>query len=328
MKTKFDSLLSRCLAVAVLSAICATKLQAAPLKIAYSDWPGYTLLEVAKQKGWFKEAGVDVELDWFDYLPSLDAFSANKVDCVCAVATDAQVTGANGGKSKIIGMIDYSDGNDMIVGKPGINSIKDLKGQKVGVELTLVEHLLLLQGLKVNGMSQSDVTLVNTSTNQTPQTLASGSVAAIGAWYPISGQALKQVPGSKKLFTSADAKGLIYDVFAVNPTSLAEHKADWIKVLKVYSRCVDYINDPKTKEDAVKIMAAKVGVKPEDYIINIPGTHFLNITESKKVMKKGDGLDSLYGSMAIGDKFNLDNAVYKTSQKPEDYIVASLVEGL
>ena len=39
--------------------------------------------------------------------------------------------------------------------------IKDLKGQSVGVEVTLVEHLLLLRALEANGMKQSDVTLVN-----------------------------------------------------------------------------------------------------------------------------------------------------------------------
>ena len=133
----------------------------------------------------------------------------------------------------------------MIVGKPGINSIKDLKGKKVGVEVTLVEHLLLLKALEANGMTQSDVKLVNTPTNETPQTLASGKVAAIGAWYPISGQALKAVPGSKALFTSADAKGLIYDVLAVNPTRYAKHKEDWAKVVGVYYKCVDYLHDPE-----------------------------------------------------------------------------------
>ena len=163
---------------------------------------------IAKQKGWFKDAGLDVDLVWFDYLPSLDAFAAGKVDAVTAVATDALVSGANGAKSKIIALLDYSDGSDMIIGKPGIESIKDLKGQKVGIEATLVEHLLLLEALKQNGMTQSDVEIVNTATNETPQTLASGKVAAVGAWYPVSSQALKQVPGSKKLFTSSDAKGL------------------------------------------------------------------------------------------------------------------------
>ena len=32
---------------------------AEPLKIAYSDWPGWVAWEIGVQKGWFKEAGVD-----------------------------------------------------------------------------------------------------------------------------------------------------------------------------------------------------------------------------------------------------------------------------
>ena len=306
----------------------AATLHAAPLKIAYSDWPGFTILEVAKQKGWFKEEGVDVELLWFDYLPSLDAFAAGKVDGVTVVATDALVSGANGAKSKFIALLEYSDGNDMIIGKPGIDSIKALKGQKVGLELTLVEHMLLLKALEMNGMKQSDVELVNTSTNDTPQTLASGKVGAVGAWYPVSGPALKQVPGSKKLFSSADAKGLIYDVLAVSPTSLAKNKTEWERVVKVYYKCVDYIKDPATRDEAVKIMAAKVGAKPEEYAENIPGTHFLTLTEAKAALKKGDGLDSIYGSMAVGNKFNLDNKVYKVSQKAENYVAPSIIMGL
>src|SRR4051812_42823812 len=53
-----------------------------PLRIAYSDWPGWVAFEVGIQKGWFKAEGVDVEFSWFDYLPSMDAFSAGKVDAV------------------------------------------------------------------------------------------------------------------------------------------------------------------------------------------------------------------------------------------------------
>jgi NitT/TauT family transport system substrate-binding protein len=313
---------------AALAFALAANLHADPIKLAYSDWPGYTVMEVAKQKGWFKDAGLDVELVWFDYLPSIDAFSANKVDGVMIVASDALVAGATGGKSKIVGLVDYSEGSDMIVGAPGVESIKDLKGKKIGIEVTLVEHMLLLQALKDNGMTQSDVELINTPTNDTPQVLASGKVSAIGAWYPISGQALKQVANSKPLFTSAQAKGLIYDVIAVNPTSFAKHKDDWTKIVSIYYKCVDYLKDPKTQDDAVKIMAAKVGANADDYAKNIPGTHFLTLTEAKTAFKKGPGLDSIYGSMVIGNKFNMDNKVYKVSQKPESYLFPGVVAGM
>lgn len=302
--------------------------KAEPLKIGYSDWPGFTLLEVGKQKGWFKEAGVDVDLIWFDYLASIDAYSAGKIDANTVVATDALGAGATGAKGKFIALLDFSEGSDMIIGQPGVDSIKDLKDKKVGVEFGLVEHLLLLQALKENGMKQSDVTLVATATNDTPQTLASGQVSAVGAWYPVSGQALKQVAGSKKLFTSAQAKGLIYDVLEVNPSSLAQHRDEWTKVAKVYYRCVDYLKDPQTQQEAIKIMAAKVGADPAEYAKNVPGTHFLTLSEAKAALKKGPGLDSIYGSLAIGNQFNLDNKVYKETQKAEDYVAPSIVKGL
>jgi NitT/TauT family transport system substrate-binding protein len=304
-------------------------LSAATLKIGYSDWPGYTVFEIAVQKGWFKDAGVDAQMIWFDYGPSIDAFSAGKIDADCIVASDAMGAGATGAASKFIAIIDYSEGSDMIIGKPGINSIKDLKGQKVAIELGLVEHFLLLEGLKRNGLSQSDVTLVNTPTNNMPQTLASGSVAAVGAWYPISSQALLSAPGSKRLFTSADAKGLIYDVLAVNPTSLATNHDDWAKVAAIYYKCVAYLMDPKTRDDAIKIMAAKVQQKPDDYAKNVPGTHFETLAEAKANYKGDAGAAiNLHDSMALSDKFSLDNAVYKVSQKPEDYLSPSIVLAL
>ena len=136
------------------------------------------------------------------------------------------------------------------------------------------------------------------------------------------------MPGAKKLFTSAQAKGLIYDVLEVSPTSFAQHKDDWTKVVKVYYKCVDYLKDPKTQEDAVKIMAAKVGTDPAEYAKNIPGTHFLAVSEAKNALKKGPGLDSIYGSLSAGNQFNLDNKVYPDSQKPEDYVAPSILKGL
>ena len=77
----------------IVAAFLAVSVQAEALKIGYSDWPGFTIFEIAKQKGWFKDAGLDVDLVWFDYLPSLDAFAAGKVDAVTAVATDAEPMG-------------------------------------------------------------------------------------------------------------------------------------------------------------------------------------------------------------------------------------------
>lgn len=303
-------------------------MQAEPLKIAYSDWPGWTAFEVGIQKGWFKEEGVEVEFEWMDYLKSMEAYAAGQVDAVTMTNGDALVTGSSGAKSKFILITDYSNGNDKIVALPGVKTLKDLKGKKIGLEEKLVEHLLLLKGLEANGMAPEDITLVNTATNDTPQTLASKQVDAVGAWYPISSAALKEVPGSVAVFTSADAPGLIYDVLAVNPASLAKRKADWAKVTKVWYKIADYVKDPATQADAAKIMAAKVGVPAEEYAAAIPGTYFLSAKEAAKVYEKGEGLDSIYGSTTVANDFNVKYEVYPESQKTEDYIFGDFVKEL
>ena len=153
--------------------------------------------------------------------------------------------------------------------------------------------------------------------------LASGDVAAVGAWQPIAGQTMKSVPGAKPIYTSADEPGLIYDVLAVNPASAKQRRADWIKVAKVWDRVVKYINDPKTQPDAVKIMAARVGVSPEAYLPLLKGTRLLSLDEAKKIYVKGEGFRTLYGSSKIADDFNVANDVYKAPQDVNAYLDSS-----
>lgn len=315
-------LLSAFTAVFMLSAF--SKVSAEPLKIGYSDWPGWVAWEVAIEKKWFKKAGVDVQFEWFDYVASMDAFAANQLDGVLMTNGDALVTGSTGAASVMILVGDYSNGNDMLVAAPGITSVADLKGKKIGVEVGFVGHLILLNALEKAGLSEADVELVNVPTNETPQVLASGDVAAIVAWQPNSGQALTQVPGSKALYTSADEPGLIYDVLAVAPSSLAIKRAEWAKVIDVWYDVVDYINDPKTQADALSIMAARVGLKAEEYAPLLAGTRLLNRKEATAKFVKAAGFDSLYGSSKIADDFNLKYDVYPKAQDLDAYIDGSL----
>ena len=125
------------LAVLSLALLTTTASFSKPLKVGYSDWPGWVAWEIGIQKGWFKKAGVDVEFVWFEYVPSMDAFSAGKVDAVTITNGDALVTGSAGAPGVAIMMNDYSNGNDMVVAKPGIKSPKQLKGKKLELKSVL-----------------------------------------------------------------------------------------------------------------------------------------------------------------------------------------------
>ncbi len=301
---------------------------AEPLKIGYSDWPGWVAWEIAIEKDMFKKAGVDVQFEWFDYVASMDAYAAGQLDAVAMTNGDTLVTGATGAQSVMILINDYSNGNDMIVAQPGINSVKELKGKKIGVEIGFVSHLLLLNALEKSGLSEKDVELVNVPTNETPQVLASGDVDAIVAWQPSSGQSLSLVPGSKAIYTSTDEPGLIYDVLAVSPTSLATRRDEWKKVLMVWDQAIAYLNDPATQDEAISIMAARVGLEPAAYKPFLEGTRILSIKEALPYAEKKDGFKSIYGSSKISDDFNVANDVYKEPQDLESYIDTSLMKEL
>ena len=308
--------------------LSASLAQAAePLRIGYSDWPGWVAWQVAIEKGWVKQAGVDAAFEWFDYSASMEAFSAGKLDAVMVTNGDALVMGGNGARNVMVLVTDYSNGNDMIIGRPGVGSLAALKGKKVGLEVGLVEHLLLIEGLAKAGLKETDVTLVNAKTNETPQVLASGDVAAIGAWQPIAGQAMRGTAGAKPLYTSADRPGLIYDVLTVTPASLAARRTDWVKLVGVWDRVVGYIESPQTQPDALAIMSARVGVKPEVFARFLKGTKLLTLAEGRKVMVDADGLGSLYGSSRNADAFNVKFEVYKAAQDVKGYIDPVLTSG-
>lgn len=316
----------------LMSAIClfvmACNVQAEPLKIAYSDWPGWVAWDIAKQKGFFAKNGVEVDLEWFEYMASMDAFAAGKVDAVTVTNGDALVLNATGARNIMVMINDVSNGNDKIVGGPGISSIKDLKGKKIGVELGVVSHLLLINALKDYGMTDKDVSLINVPTHQTAQILASGDVDAIVAWQPNSGQALKSVHGSSAIYTSADAPGLIYDVLAVSIGSMMERRAEWEKVVAAWYDVVAYMKDPANRKDMLEILSARVSLTPEEYEPFLEGTKILSLPEALKIFKPADGFGSLYGSSDVVNAFQVENKVYDTPVDVKKSIDSSLTEKL
>ena len=120
-------------------------LAADPIKIGYSDWPGWTAWEIAKEKGLFKKAGVEVKLVWFPvYTDSLNALNTGKLDANCQTWSDTIPPLAEGIKLKVVVVNDNSAGNDGFVAKKEFKNVKALKGKTVATELGTCDHFLSL----------------------------------------------------------------------------------------------------------------------------------------------------------------------------------------
>jgi NitT/TauT family transport system substrate-binding protein len=212
----------------------------------------------------------------------------------------------------------------MIVAAPGFDTLADLKGKKIGLEEGFVIHLLLIKGAEAAGIDPSEFTIINTPTNEAPQVLVSGAVDAIGAWQPNSGEALKAVAHSKPVLTSADVPGIIYDLLCVDPETLETRRDEWMKVVKVWYRIVDYLKDEGNIDEALEILAKRVSISPEEYEPLFEGTYIMTLKEATKVWEKAEGLGSVYGSSTVSDQFNVDQGVYDNNLNIEQYLDPSL----
>lgn len=265
-----------------------------PLKIGYSDWPGYTSWEIGKVKGIFKKNNVDVELVWFPvYTDSLTAVNTGKLDGNLQTWSDLMAPLAEGIDLKVVQVIDNSFGNDAIVAKPGIESVKDLKGKTVGTELATVDHFMLLKALAMNGMTEKDIKYVNLTVGDAAAAFIAGKIDAAAIWQPWIAQIQREGKG-KVIFSSADIPGLVPDIVVLHKKVIDERPEDVQAIVKSYFEIVDFI---KTNEDeAVAIMAKVVEQPPAEYKAFLPGTKFFDLDQNLNAFAKRDDDSSLYGS--------------------------------
>lgn len=151
------------------------------------DWfvnPDHAALVIAREKGFFTDAGVDVELiapsDPNDP-PKLVA--AGKADLAVSYEPQLHLQVAQGLPVVRVGTLIATPLNSLVSLKNGpITAIKDLKGRKIGISVGGFEDALLGTMLEQAGLSLDDVTLINVNFSLSPSLYAGQVDAVIGAF--------------------------------------------------------------------------------------------------------------------------------------------------
>jgi len=272
MKSPFSALRTAMLAIAV--AFSFSMPVQAEVKIGLSDWPGWVAWYIAEEKGLFKKYGADVKLVWFPtYTDSISALSAGRLDANSQTWSDTMAPLAMGVPIKAILVNDNSAGNDALMVGPTIKGFKDLKGKTIALEEFSISHFVLVTALAQNGMSQSDVNVVNLTAGDAAAAFMAGCVDAAVVWNPWINQIQTSGKG-KALFTSKDMPGLVPDLLVAQEKSIRTKRKDLIGMIKAWYDVEKFI---KTNPDeAAKIMAKVVGMQSDEYQVFLPGTRFFD----------------------------------------------------
>lgn len=184
----------------------------------YAGWTPYHYLQKSGlMKKWADKYGITIKVQRFDYAPSLDAFVGRNIDACTMTNMEAlDMPAASGVPTTVIVIGDYSNGNDALLVRGGLQ-MKDLAGRKMLLVEKTVSEYLFDRALTLNSLRDqiSKVRMINTSDSDIQAAFASdASVSAVVTWKPMLSQ-LAQQKGVSVLFNSSQIPGEILDLTVV-----------------------------------------------------------------------------------------------------------------
>jgi NitT/TauT family transport system substrate-binding protein len=203
-------------------------------KVAWSIYVGWMPWGYAADAGivqkWADKYGLTIEVTQFnDYVESLNQYTAGAYDAVTVTNMDALSIPAAGGvdtTAVIVG--DFSAGNDAVFLK-GPGTLADIAGRDVNLVEFSVSHYLLARALDTVGLSERDLTVVNTADPDMVGAFQTADVTAMVTWNPMVAE-IAALPDATKVFDSSQIPGEIIDLMVARTESL-EANPDFGKAL-------------------------------------------------------------------------------------------------
>jgi NitT/TauT family transport system substrate-binding protein len=194
--------------------------------LAWSIYAGWMPWPYAEQSGilkkWADKYGITIKLQQLDYIEAINQYTAGQFDAVLLTNMDALTIPAAGGVDTSIVIVgDYSNGNDGLLLK-GTDKLADIKGRKVNLVELSVSHYFLARALESVGLTERDITVVNTSDADIAAAWTTADVTAAAAWNPQLAE-MKQQQGTHLVYDSSQIPGEILDAMAINTATLAAH---------------------------------------------------------------------------------------------------------
>lgn len=240
-----------------------------PLRIGYIDWPGYEILYLAQQEGFFQEEKAPVLLKDFSSFSDLrKALQLGRLDGA-AVSINEMLLAGLGEKYRVVFVLNVSQGADAVVGQPEIRSVKDLRHKRVGVELTGLGGYLLARALEKADMKTSEVIRVNmTATIEAYTAFSERKVDAVVTFEPILSRLVTERDG-KVLFSSREIPDEIINVLIFHEDALKYRREDCLKILRGYLKAREFWK--KAPDQAIAIMARRERVSPDYFRQSLNG---------------------------------------------------------
>lgn len=252
-----------------------------PLSIGTNVWPGYEPMYLARSMGWLSPR--DGRMVEFEDSPEvMRALRFGAIDVAALTLDEALRLRAEGVPLRIVLTMDQSNGADVLLARPGIKTLADLKGKRIGVEVGAVGSYMLRRVLDKAGLSEQSVHIVPMDVNEDEAAYRNGKVDAVVTFEPTRTRLI--AAGARVLFDSSQIPGEIVDVLVARPETLSRrHRAQWVKIMGAWFHALTYLHDHP--QDAAKHMALRLKLTPQEVLAACSRLKFPDMHENLRLMQ-------------------------------------------
>ncbi|MGN0902495.1 MAG: putative urea ABC transporter substrate-binding protein [Succinivibrio sp.] len=320
------------LAASIAFGSCISEAQAKDsFKVAwtiFAGWMPYDYAAASKiMDKWADKYNIKIEIVQVnDYAESINQYTAGDFDACTMASMDALDIPAVGGVDSTAVIIgDYSNGTDAILSKSA-KSVKDLKGKNINLVELSVSHYLLARALEKNGMSEKDITVVNTSDSDMASAYTTDDVDTVVTWNPIVSEIEAGNPGTFKVFDSSNIPGEILDLTVVktdvikeNPEFAKALAGAWYEIMGIMS------GSGEKTDEALTIMAKAAGTDMQNYKDQIQTIHLFYKAQDAADYSKTEELLATMKAMA---EFSYSHGLFGDAATSAEYVGIETPSGI
>ena len=193
-----------------------------PLRVASHVWPGYEFMFVARDQGWLDRKDATL-ISTGSATESLQYLASGEVEAAAITLDEVLLALQRGIPLTVVLLFNISAGADAVLAKPAIASLAELRGARIGVEVTALGQLMLRKLLEKAGLGLQEVQVVSLKADEHLSAWRQGKLDAVICYEPVV--SVIEEGGWRRLFDSVDIPDTIFDVLAVRREALSAYSS-------------------------------------------------------------------------------------------------------
>jgi NitT/TauT family transport system substrate-binding protein len=302
---------------------CQKNAPAPTYRIGLGPWVGFGPFYLAEQKGYFKEAGIQIDLIILTGLSERNsALKSGRVEGLAAPVDYFVLSAGNNLTTNIVMAVDESSGGDGIVANSSIHQIEDLRGKRVAFQRGLPSEFFLRALLQQQNIGFDQLKTTDMETAQGGAAFISKQVDAAVLWEPWLSKARDDGHGHI-LASTKEYPNLIVDCLAFNQSVVTSHPEDVQKIVNAVLKAIEYWK--QNPNDANRIMAPYFQVDGAKYAQILSGAKFADLARNKVYFGTAASPGPIYDVAKRASAIWLDAKVVSAPVSPESIITTKFI---